>query len=95
MIKTQLEETVRFSAREMNDSRAMNESNFTKLTQLSDKLERMIEEKERYEVEMSKFVEENDVQSNSIRSNTLIASKDQELFSMREKLEKARIEDEP
>ncbi|EPB71942.1 putative ATP synthase F1, delta subunit [Ancylostoma ceylanicum] len=64
----QLEETVRVSAREIDDSHAMNESNLTKLTQLSDKLEQMIEEKKRYETEMSKFEEKSEVQSNSIRS---------------------------
>ncbi|KIH64390.1 FYVE zinc finger [Ancylostoma duodenale] len=64
----QLEETVRVSAREIDDSHAMNERNLTKLNQLSDKLEQMIEEKKRYETEMSKFEEKSEVQSNSIRS---------------------------
>ncbi|KAK6015345.1 hypothetical protein OSTOST_19232 [Ostertagia ostertagi] len=90
----QLEETVRVSAREIDDSHAMNESNLKKLTQLSDKLEQVIEEKKRYEAEVSKFEEKNDVQSNSIRSNSIITSKDQELFSLREELERAHIETE-
>ncbi|PIO69182.1 FYVE zinc finger [Teladorsagia circumcincta] len=62
----QLEETVRVSAREIDDSHAMNESNLKKLTQLSDKLEQ----------------------------NSIITSKDQELFSLREELERAHIETE-
>ncbi|VDL76202.1 unnamed protein product [Nippostrongylus brasiliensis] len=64
----QLEETVRMSAREIDDSHAMNEKNVAKLTLLSDKLEQVIEEKKRYEAEMTKFEEKNEVQSNSIRS---------------------------
>ncbi|VDO87060.1 unnamed protein product, partial [Haemonchus placei] len=88
----QLEETVRVSAREIDDSHAMNESNLKKLTQLSDKLEQVIEEKKRYETEMSNFEEKNDLQSNSIRSNSIITSKDQELFSLREDLVRAQTE---
>ncbi|KAJ1372102.1 FYVE zinc finger [Parelaphostrongylus tenuis] len=102
----QLEETIRISTREIDDSHAMNESNLKKLTQLSDKLGQVIEEKKRYETEMIKFEERNEMLSNNIRTdlsskrerklteekNSLIDSKDQELFATREELERSRVE---
>uniref|UniRef100_A0A1I7WQA6 GRIP domain-containing protein n=1 Tax=Heterorhabditis bacteriophora TaxID=37862 RepID=A0A1I7WQA6_HETBA len=64
---SQLEETVRLSGREIDDSHFFNEKNQEKLLQLSKKLEQMIEDKKRYELDLCGFEEKQEAQADNIK----------------------------